>query len=76
MAGEHACAVDGCTATAKAGQLMCWPHWKRLPRRLQFEVNDTWRRYRRDPEAYLSAKAQAVAWWREQDQAPTQGELL
>lgn len=74
MAGEHACAVDGCAKLAKAGQLMCFPHWKGLPRAHQVAVNCTWARYRFEPEAYREAKDAAVAWWA--GHAEEQGSLL
>lgn len=37
------CPVKGCTAHAKPGQLMCWPHWRRVPKALNRAVFDTWR---------------------------------
>lgn len=76
MAGEHACAVEGCMKLAKAGQLMCFPHWKELPRSHQLAVNRTWARYRYEPEAYEEARAAAVAWWANRSPVNQQGSLL
>lgn len=39
----HACAIPGCGRSAKNGQLMCWPHWRRVPRALNRAVFDTYR---------------------------------
>jgi hypothetical protein len=32
---SHPCRIASCTRPAKDGQLMCWPHWRGLPRRLK-----------------------------------------
>jgi hypothetical protein len=37
------CPVTGCTNIRKREHLMCWPHWKRVPRILQSAVWDTFR---------------------------------
>lgn len=37
------CPVAGCNANAKRGQLMCWPHWRRVPKALNHAVFDTYR---------------------------------
>lgn len=74
MPHDNHCAVAGCAAKAKAGQLMCLPHWKALPRHLQKDVNATWKRYRYEPQAYLEAKRAAVAYFR--DRGPEQDLLL
>lgn len=79
MSANHPCAVEDCTDQAKPGQLMCWPHWKRLPRNLQFDVNSTWRRYRYEQEPYLEAREAAIAYYRvggAGNAAPAQGSLL
>lgn len=36
------CPVKGCLAGAKPGQLMCWPHWRRVPKGLNRAVFETW----------------------------------
>ncbi len=36
------CPVKGCTAHAKRNQLMCWPHWRRVPKPLNRAVFDTY----------------------------------
>ncbi len=66
MAGEHECAVEDCSAQIPAGRLMCFPHWKTLPQKLQRAVNATWKNYRRDPEAYLDARGNAIKHFRDQ----------
>lgn len=35
------CPIAGCEAHAKPGQLMCWPHWRRVPKALNRAVFDT-----------------------------------
>lgn len=60
--GQHPCANPSCTAPAKAGQLMCWPCWKALPREIRNKVNRTWRNVRRDSGAYRDARDEAVRW--------------
>jgi hypothetical protein len=39
----HPCAIPGCERPAKDQQLMCWPHWRRVPRALNWAVFDTYR---------------------------------
>ena len=41
---SHACPIDGCTRPAKDGQLMCWPHWRRVPKELNRAIFDTYQR--------------------------------
>ena len=55
------CPINGCTAHAKPNQLMCWPHWKRVPRALNRAVFDTYANLRRDPAAYRQARDAAIA---------------
>ncbi len=55
------CPVKGCTAYAKPQQLMCWPHWRRVPKALNHAVFDTYRNMRQDPNAYDEAQAAAIA---------------
>lgn len=35
------CAIPGCERSAKPQQLMCWPHWRRVPKPLNHAVFDT-----------------------------------
>jgi len=58
---SHACAISGCEKPAKDGQLMCWPHWRRVPRALNHAVFDTYRNLRSDPQAYRQARDAAIA---------------
>lgn len=37
---KHFCAATGCHQVISVRFLMCWPHWKKLPRALQ---RDIWR---------------------------------
>ncbi len=55
------CPVKGCTAHAKPGQLMCWPHWRRVPKALNRAVFDTYANLRGDPQAYRQARDAAIA---------------
>lgn len=60
------CPVKGCTAHAKPNQLMCWPHWRRVPKPLNHAVFDTYRDLNRagrpeDRDAYLQARGAAIA---------------
>lgn len=41
----HPCPIDGCTRLAKPRQLMCWPHWRRVPKALNYAVFDTFRAF-------------------------------
>lgn len=36
------CPVKGCTRHAKPQQMMCWPHWRRVPKALNRAVFVTW----------------------------------
>ena len=54
------CPIKGCTRHAKPNQLMCWPHWRRVPKALNHAVFDTYRNIRNDPEAYREARAAAI----------------
>jgi hypothetical protein len=38
---SHPCRVPGCPKPAKDGQLMCWPHWRGLPRALKLAIFET-----------------------------------
>lgn len=35
---SHTCHAKGCTANCKPEYLMCWNHWRRVPRRVQAAV--------------------------------------
>ena len=60
------CPVPGCTRTAGQGKLMCWSHWRRVPKRLQSAVYRTYRawmdqlpraRSSRDPDYAAATRA-------------------
>jgi hypothetical protein len=58
---SHLCAIPDCPTPAKDGQLMCWSHWRRVPRALNHAVFDTYRNYRQDPWAYREARDAAIS---------------
>lgn len=55
---SHPCRVPGCQRPAKDHQLMCWPHWRGLPRALKAAIFET---CGRDVPAYQANVDQAVA---------------
>jgi hypothetical protein len=55
---SHPCRIASCTRPAKDGQLMCWPHWRGLPRRLKDAIFETVGSP--DRKAYDANVAQAV----------------
>jgi len=40
---SHLCRVPDCHRPAKDGQLMCWPHWRGLPKKLKAAIFETFR---------------------------------
>lgn len=42
---KRTCPIPGCGAGLRAGHLMCGGCWRRVPRRLQTAVNQSWARY-------------------------------
>lgn len=57
---SHPCPINHCARPAKDGQLMCWPHWRRVPKALNRAVFETYRNFRHDPEAYRQARDEAI----------------
>lgn len=55
------CPVKGCNRHAKPQQLMCWPHWRQVPKALNHAVFDTYCNISRDPRAYRQARDAAIA---------------
>lgn len=55
------CPVAGCEAHAKPGQLMCWPHWRRVPKAPNRAVFDTFDEIRSNPAGYRQARDAAIA---------------
>lgn len=43
MVVSHPCRIASCSRPAKDGQLLCWPHWRGLPRRLKDAIFETYR---------------------------------
>lgn len=85
MGGSKPCEVTGCKIPAKVGQLTCLPHWKSLPQRLQRDVNEAWRAYRRAhrPDAklkalgaYRKARDAAISYILDRESAASQAELF
>lgn len=85
MGGSKPCEVTGCKIPAKVGQLTCLPHWRSLPQRLQRDVNETWREYRRAHRPaeklealgeYRKARDAAISYIVEGQNAHNQAELF
>jgi hypothetical protein len=53
-----ACRIPGCPKPAKDGQLMCWPHWRRVPRALNRAIFETV--YDADRSSYYANVREAV----------------
>ena len=53
-----ACAIPCCPRHTKPGHLMCWPHWRRVPRVLNRAIFETV--YDDDSTAYDANVAEAV----------------
>lgn len=52
------CAIPDCPRPAKEHQLMCWPHWRRVPKALNRAIFDT---YANGPhDAYRANVEEAV----------------
>jgi hypothetical protein len=59
---SHACPIPDCERPAKDGQLMCWPHWRRVPRALNKAIFAT---CAYGPHgAYLAHVAEAIGAWK------------
>lgn len=56
----HPCAIPDCERPAKDGQLMCLPHWRRVPRALNKAIFATCGRVGRDRALYDANVAEAV----------------
>lgn len=63
----HLCAIPDCHRPAKDGQLMCWPHWRRVPRVLNKAIFAT---CGRDDQAYDAHVAEAVRVIQEKEALP------
>jgi hypothetical protein len=52
------CPIDGCARGRKPNQMMCWPHWRRVPRPLNKAIFET---YANGPrEEYLANRSEAI----------------
>lgn len=62
MAGQHhKCPVDPCGRYVPFGRLMCWSHWRMVPRDLQRLVWAQWNNgHIADPGAYLKVRQEAI----------------
>lgn len=60
----HTCHAKGCDAAVPPRMLMCYPHWKMVPKMLQAAIWATYRpgqeRDKRPSEAYMEAQRRAV----------------
>lgn len=54
------CAAENCNATVDPERLMCLRHWRMVTDATQREVYATWRRVRREPQAYRDAREKAI----------------
>lgn len=52
------CPINGCTRHPKPNQLMCWPHWRRVPKSLNRAIFQTYEHGPRD--LYLANRAEAI----------------
>lgn len=59
---SHPCPINGCTRPAKDNQLMCWPHWRRVPKALNKAIFETYRiaSRTRDWTEYRSNRDEAI----------------
>lgn len=55
---SHPCAIPDCSRPAKDRQLLCWPHWRRVPKALNRAIFDTFAKGPRD--AYEANVAEAI----------------
>lgn len=70
---SHPCAIPNCERKAKDQQLMCWPHWRRVPRALNKAIFHT---YDHGPIAdYRANVAEAVRVVQEKEQAAGGGDV-
>lgn len=57
------CQLPTCETRVGRGQLMCRPHWFKVPQRLRQEVNAAWRLFRKGSEhriAYFEVRDEAI----------------
>jgi hypothetical protein len=55
---SHPCPIKGCTTPAKDEQMMCWPHWRRVPKALNRAIFETYRS--RSWEEYGANRDEAI----------------
>jgi hypothetical protein len=70
MTAAYGCPVEGCTASAGKGMLMCRDDWYRVPQDLRRAVGRAWRSFRESmpnsrgrfecTEAYVKARGLAI----------------
>ena len=63
---DDVCPVKGCLAGRYHDHMMCWPHWRRVPKLLRNGIWDTFKewKHRGSSEArvrYFDLRAQAIA---------------
>lgn len=64
---SHLCAIPDCHRPAKDRQLMCWPHWRRVPKVLNKAIFAT---CGRDQAAYEKHVTDAVRAVQEKERHP------
>lgn len=63
----HRCAAPECSKTVHGDVLMCFPHWRAVPKAEQRAVTRSWRAFSADPfdqaarDDYNTARAAAIA---------------
>lgn len=65
---SHACRVPGCETPAKDQQLMCWPHWRRVPKALNRAIFYTYEHGPRAEYRANVAEAVRIVLWKESGQ--------
>jgi len=71
----HRCPINGCEATIHKRFLMCFVHWRMVPRPLQMRVYATYQRGQENQgigaasDAYVEAMAEAIRIVNEQERA-------
>jgi len=63
QAPRSGCPVEGCGAPLKRGHLMCLGHWRRVPKPLAVEINETWKKIN-GGDCGIESAAEVVARYR------------
>lgn len=63
------CPIPGCTRGRKPDQMMCWPHWRRVPHALNRAIFQTWRNGGTANPEYMANRSEAIRIVTEKEQA-------